>query len=98
MGLKIDDEDHYMLLLWYFPNTWDNLVMAIGRTTTTFKMEDVVSLLVSEETWRKYSKMAKEVIFVWGRSKERGKKKDKKYKSKSEGRSDSLRKKSKVKC
>lgn len=49
VGMKIDDEDHCMLLLCSFPDIWDHLVMVIGSTTTTFKIEDVVALLLSEE-------------------------------------------------
>jgi len=72
--------------------------MAIGSITTTFKMEDVVASLVLEEMRRKSFEMAKEALVVQGRLKERGKKKDKKSKSKLEGRSKSPGKKSKVKC
>ena len=43
VGVKIDEEDHYMLILCSLPDSWDHLVMAIGSTTSSFKMEDVVA-------------------------------------------------------
>lgn len=98
VGVKIDEEDRCMLLLCSFLDSWDHLVMAIGSTTSTFKMEDVVASLLSEEMRRKSSEMEKEALVVRGRLKEKGKKKDKKSKSKLEGRSKSPGKKSKVKC
>jgi len=64
VGVKIEDEDHCMLLLCSLLDTWDHLVMAIGSTTTTFKMEDVVASLLLEEMQRKSSKMAKEALVV----------------------------------
>ena len=66
--------------------------MYIGSTTTTFKLEDVVSSLLSEEMQRKSFEMAKEALVAHGRTIEKGTKKDKKGKSKSPG------KKSKAKC
>lgn len=49
VGVTINDEDHCMLLLFSFLDTWDHLVMAIGSTTTNFKIEDVVASLLLEE-------------------------------------------------
>lgn len=98
MGVTISAEDHCMLLLCSLPNTWDHLVMAIESTTTSFKMEDVVSCLLSKEAPRKYSEMVKEALVVRGISKEKGKKKDMRSKSKSQGRSKSQGKNSKVRC
>ncbi|KAH9314854.1 hypothetical protein KI387_023481, partial [Taxus chinensis] len=40
--------------------SWDNLVMAIGSTSITLKMEDVVDSLISEEMRRKVSLNSKE--------------------------------------
>lgn len=64
MGVKIDEEDCYMLLLCSLLDSWDHLVMVIGSVKTTFKMEDVVASLLLEEMRRKSSKMAKEALFV----------------------------------
>lgn len=61
-------------------------------------MEDVVDFLLFEEMHRKYFEMYKEVLFVHRRSKEKGKKNEKKSKSKSLGSSNSLGKNSKAKC
>lgn len=83
VGDAIKDEDHCMLLLCSLLDTWDHLVMAIWNTSTQFKMEDVVSSLLSKEAQRKSSKMAKEALVVRGKSKEKDKKKGKKSKSKS---------------
>ena len=75
--------------------------MALGNTLVTFKMDDVVSSLLSEEMQRKASVLKKEALAVCGRSTERGKKND--NKSENKGRSKSCGKsktsnKSKAKC
>jgi hypothetical protein len=50
----IVEEDKCITLLCCFPNSWDNLVVAIGSTTqSTLKYEDVVASLLSEEMRRK---------------------------------------------
>ena len=36
----------------FFPNSWDNLFVAIGSNTTTLALEDVVDSLLSEEMRR----------------------------------------------
>lgn len=87
-----------MLFLCSLPDSWDHLVMCIWSTTTTFKLEDVVGLLLSEEMKIKYSKMAKEALVARGRKTKKRKKKNKKGKSKYLGRSKSPSKKSKAKC
>ncbi|KAH9294795.1 hypothetical protein KI387_038383, partial [Taxus chinensis] len=69
--------------------SWDNLVMAIGSTSITLKMEDVVGSLLSEEMRRKVSLNAKQVLSVQGRTKERGKYEKKRGHSKNKGRSKS---------
>lgn len=98
VGVKIDDQECCMLVLCSLPDSCDHLVMAVGSTTTTFKMEDVVASLLSEEMRRKPFEMAKEALVARCRPTEKGKKKDKKVKSKSLGRSNSLGKRSKAKC
>jgi len=67
-----------MTLLCSLLDLWDHLVMAIMSTTSTFKMDEVVSLLLFEEMWRESSELVKEALAVCGRPKEKGKKKDKK--------------------
>ena len=47
-GVTIEEEDRCMTLLCSLPNSWDHLVMVIGSTFFTFKMDDVVSSLLSE--------------------------------------------------
>lgn len=47
--MSISEEECCMLLLSSLPDLWDHLVMAIGSTTTKFKMDEVVSALLSEE-------------------------------------------------
>lgn len=49
VGVKMEEEDHCMTLLYSLPNSWDHLVMDIGRTTSTFKIDEVVSSLLSKE-------------------------------------------------
>lgn len=46
---KIKEEDQCMTLLCSLPDSWDHLVMALGSTIVTFRMDDVVSSLLSEE-------------------------------------------------
>ena len=47
-GVKIEEEDRCMTLLCSLPDSWDHLVMALGSTIVTFKMDDVVSTLLSK--------------------------------------------------
>jgi hypothetical protein len=50
VNIMIAEEDKCITLLCYLPNSWDNLVVAIGSTTqSTLKYEDVVASLLSEE-------------------------------------------------
>ena len=98
-GVKIE-EDRCMTLLCCLLDSWDHLVMALGSTIVTFRMDDVVSSLLSEETRRKSSDSAKEALAVRGRSNDRGKQNDNKSGkgiSKSHVKSKTPRK-SKVKC
>lgn len=92
VGVQIDDKDRCMLLLCYFPDSWDHLVMTIGSTTTKLTMKGVVASLLSEEAQRKYSEMVKDALTV------KGKLEDKKSKSKLEESSKTPGKKSKAKC
>lgn len=49
IGDKNDEQDCCMLLLCLLPDSWDHLVMAIGRTTYTFNMDEVVASLLSKD-------------------------------------------------
>ena len=59
VGIKLEEEDRCMTLLCSLPDSWDHLVMALGNTIVTFKMDDVVSSLLSEEMRRKASILEK---------------------------------------
>lgn len=100
-GVKLEEEDHCYTLLCSLPDSWDHLVMALGSTLVTFKMDDVVSSLLSEEMSRKASISEKEGLAIRGRSTERGKKNDNKSdnkgRSKPRGKSKTSNK-SKEKC
>ena len=89
-----------MTLLCSLLDSWDHLVMALGSTLATFRMDDVVSLLLSEEMQRNSLDSDKEALTIHGRSNDRGKKnenKSRKGRSKSCGKSKTLGK-SKAKC
>lgn len=73
VGDKIDEQDHCMLLLCSLLDSCDHPVMAIGSTTSTFKMDEVVASLLSEDMRSKSSEMDKEALVVCGRPKERKK-------------------------
>jgi hypothetical protein len=50
VNITIAEEDKCITLLCYLPDSWDNLVVAIGSTTqSTLKYADVVASLLSEE-------------------------------------------------
>jgi hypothetical protein len=50
VNITIAEEDKCITLLCSLPNSWDNLVVAIGSTTkSTLKYEDVVASLLFEE-------------------------------------------------
>jgi hypothetical protein len=54
VDIMIAEEYKRITLLCSFPYSWDNMVVAIGSTTqSTFKYEDVVASLLSEEMRRK---------------------------------------------
>ena len=79
-----------MTLLCSLPNSWDHLVIAFGSTLVTFKIDDVVSSLLSKEMRRKSLDSTKEALAIHGRSNDKGKKNDKKFgkgRSKSHGKS-----------
>jgi hypothetical protein len=54
VNITIAEEDKCITLLCSLPDSWDNLVVAIGSTTQpTLKYKDVVASLLSEEMRRK---------------------------------------------
>jgi hypothetical protein len=70
VNITIAEEDNCITLLCYFPDSWDNLIVAIGSTTqSTLKYEDVVSSWLSEEMRRKcMDGQSTDALFVRGRS------------------------------
>jgi hypothetical protein len=74
VDIKITEEEKCIILLCSFPNSWDNLVVAIGSNTTTLALEDVVSSLLSEEMRRKNMEgSTKYALVVRGRPVDRDK-------------------------
>ena len=90
VDIKMEEEDKCITLLCSLPDSWDNLVVAIGSSTkSALKFEDIVSSLLSEEMRRKSmeSQNADALSVRSGRPKER-----RRYiggRSKSRGRSKS---------
>ena len=87
-GVKIEEEDRCMTLLCSLPDSWDHLVMALGSTIVTFRMDDVVFVLLSKEMQRKSLDSSKEALAIHGRSNDKGKQNDNKF---GKGRSKSCR-------
>jgi hypothetical protein len=91
VDIKITEEEKCISLLCSLPDTWDSLVVAIERNTTTLELEDVVASLISKEMRRKNMEgSTKDVLVVRGRPVDRAKSKFFGRKSKSKGRSKSL--------
>jgi hypothetical protein len=91
VNITIAKEDKCITLLCSLPDSWDNLVVAIGSTTqSTLKYEDVVSSLLSEEMRRKsMDSHSTNALFVRGRTQDRNLGKPLGGRSKSIGRSKS---------
>ena len=54
VDIKMEEEDKCITLLCSLPDSWDNLVVAIGSSTkSALKFEDIVSSLLLEEMRRK---------------------------------------------
>ena len=49
VDIKISDEDKCISFFCSLLDSWDSLVIAIGRNTTTLNFDDIVSALESEE-------------------------------------------------
>jgi hypothetical protein len=91
VNITIAEEDKCITLLCSLPDSWDNLVVAIGSTTqSTLKYEDVVASLLSEEMRRKIMDgHSTDALFVRGRTQDRNPGKPSGWRSKSIGRSKS---------
>jgi hypothetical protein len=92
VNITIAEEDKCITLLCSLPDSWDNLVVAIGSTTqSTLKYEDVLASLLSEEMRRKsmdgHNTYA---LFVRGHAQDRNPSKPSGWRSKYTGRSKSL--------
>jgi hypothetical protein len=92
VNIMIAEEDKCITLLCSLPDSWDNLVVAIGSTTqSTLKYEDVVSSLLSEEMRQKnMDGHSTNALFVRGHTQDRNHSKPSGGRSKSTGRSNSL--------
>ena len=49
VDIKITEVEKCISMLCSFLDSWDNLVMAIGRNNTTLKIDDVVATLLLKE-------------------------------------------------
>jgi hypothetical protein len=89
--IKISNEDKCISLLCSLTDSWNSLVVAIGSNTMTFKFDEVVSSLLSEEMRQKNMEgYNTDELFARGCSQERNKSKSSSGISKSKGRSKSL--------
>eukprot|EP00253_Pinus_taeda_P012269 PITA_12269 len=50
---KISDEDKCISFLFYLPDSWDSLVIAIGSNATALQFDEIVSSLLMEEMRQK---------------------------------------------
>jgi hypothetical protein len=89
VNITIAEEDKCITFLFSFPDSWDNLVVAIGSTTqSTLKYEDVVASLLSEEMRQKsMDGNNTDALFVRGHTQYRNLGKPSGWRSKSIGRS-----------
>ena len=58
MGINFDEEIRALLILCSLPKSWNGLVMAVSNYvpgSSTLKYDDVISVILSEETHRKSS-------------------------------------------
>jgi hypothetical protein len=72
--IKITKEEKCVSLLCSFPNSWNNLVVAIWSNSTTLALEDVIASLLSEEMRMKNMEgSTKDALVVRGRPIDRDK-------------------------
>ena len=58
VGINFYEEIRALLILCSFPKSWNGLVMAVSNSipgSSTLKYDDVMSIILSEETHRKSS-------------------------------------------
>jgi hypothetical protein len=48
VDIKIIDEEKCIIILCSFPDSWENLVVAIGSNKTTIALEDMIASLLSK--------------------------------------------------
>jgi hypothetical protein len=91
VNITIVEEDKCITLLCSLPDSWDNLVVAIGSTTqSTLKYEDVVASLLSEEMRQKrMDGHSTDALFVRGHTQDRNPGNPLGWRSKYTGRSKS---------
>ena len=91
VGIKMDEEYKCITLLCSFPDSWDNLIVAIGSSSqATIKFDEIVSSLLSQEMrWKTMDNHSMDALSVRGRPQERNKNKGSGGRSKSKGRSKS---------
>jgi hypothetical protein len=53
VDIKINKEDKYIILLFYFPESKDSLVVAIGSNSTTLVIEYALAYILLEEVRKK---------------------------------------------
>eukprot|EP00253_Pinus_taeda_P007441 PITA_07441 len=74
VDIKISDEYKCISLLCSIPDSWDSLVIAIGRNTTTLQFDEIVSSLLIEEMRQKnMERQNGDALPVQGRSQNRNK-------------------------
>ena len=56
MGINFDEEIRALLILCSLPESWNGLVMAVSNSvpgSSTLKFDDVIGVILNEETHRK---------------------------------------------
>jgi hypothetical protein len=84
--IEISDEDKCISLLCSLPDSWDSLVVSIGRNATSLNFDEVVSSLFSEEMRLKNMEgQSTNTLFARGHSQERNRSTFSSGRSKSKG-------------